>query len=51
MKVVKTGKYRQDTLDRLVEIDPFKELQNRLEKMNYFLGFVREHIPEIFLNM
>jgi len=48
MKVVKTGKYRQDTLERLVEIDPLKELQNRLEKMNYFLGFVREHNPDIF---
>jgi len=48
MKVVKTGKYRQDTLERLVEIDPLKELQNRLEKMNYFLGFVKEHNPDIF---
>ena len=48
MKVVKTGKYRQDTLERLVEIDPLKELQNRLEKMNYFLGFVKEHNPDDF---
>jgi len=48
MKVVKTGKYRQDTLERLVEIDPLKELQNRLEKMNYFLGFVKEHNPDVF---
>lgn len=48
MKVVKTGKYRQDTLERLVEIDPLNELQNRLEKMNYFLGFVKEHNPDDF---
>ena len=48
MKVVKTGKYRQDTLERLVEIDPLKELQNRLEKMNYFLGFVKKHNPDDF---
>jgi len=48
MKFVKTGKYRQDTLERLVEIVPLEELHNRLEKMNYFLGFVKEHYPEVF---
>jgi len=48
MKFVKTGKYRQDTLERLVEIDPLKELQGRLKRMNYFLGFVKEHNPDVF---
>ena len=48
MKYVKTGKYRQDTLERIVEIDPLKELQGRLKRMNFFLGFVKEHILEVF---
>ncbi|MGY5860719.1 MAG: L-2-amino-thiazoline-4-carboxylic acid hydrolase [Candidatus Thorarchaeota archaeon] len=48
MKFVKTGKYRPDTLERLVEIDPLKEIQNRFKRMNYFLGFIKERIPEIF---
>ena len=48
MKFVKTGKYRQDTLERSVEINSLEEAQNRLERMNYFLGFIRERNPDIF---
>ena len=49
MKFVKTGKYRQDTLERSVEINSLEEAQNRLKRMNYFLGFIREQNPDIFL--
>ena len=48
MKFVKTGKYREDTLERLVEIEPLEELHNRLKRMNYYLGFVKEHKPDVF---
>ena len=48
MKFVKTGKYRQDTMERLVEIKSLEEIQNRFKRMNYFLGFVRERIPDNF---
>lgn len=48
MKFVKTGKYRQDTLERLVEIDSLAEAQDRLKLVNYFLGFVKERNPEVF---
>jgi len=48
MKFVKTGKYRQDTMERLVEINSLEQLQNRINRMNYFLGFVRKRIPETF---
>ncbi len=48
MKFVKTGKYSEDVLERLVEIDPLKEALNRFEKMNYLLGFVKERNPEIY---
>jgi hypothetical protein len=48
MKFVTTGKYREDTLERLVEIDPLKEVQNRFKQMNYFLGFIKERFPEVF---
>lgn len=48
MKFVKTGKYRQDTLERSVEINSLEDAQNRLKRMNYFLGFIREQNPDIF---
>ncbi|MHA1169900.1 MAG: L-2-amino-thiazoline-4-carboxylic acid hydrolase [Candidatus Hodarchaeales archaeon] len=48
MKFVRTGKYRQDALERTIEIDPLKEALNRFKKMNYLLGFVRERNPEIY---
>ena len=48
MKFVKTGKYRQDTLERSIEINSLEEAQNRLKRMNYFLGFIRERNPDIF---
>ncbi len=48
MKFVKTGKYRQDTLERLVEINSLEEISGRLKRMNYFLGFIKEQNPEIF---
>jgi hypothetical protein len=48
MKFVKTGKYKQDTMERLVEINSLEELQNRFKRMDYFLGFVQERIPEVF---
>jgi hypothetical protein len=48
MKFVKTGKYRQDTLDRLIEIDTLRDAKWRLERMNYLLGFVRERFPEAY---
>ena len=35
-------------MERLVEINSLEELQNRLEQMNYFLGFVLERIPDTF---
>ena len=48
MKFVKTGKYRQDTLERSVEVDTLKDAKWRLERMNYLLGFVRERFPEVY---
>lgn len=48
MKFVKTGKYRQDTMERLVEINSLEQLQNRFKKVDYFLGFVQKQIPEDF---
>ena len=48
MKFVKTGKYRQDTLERSVEINSLKEARARLKRMNYLLGFVRDRNPEVF---
>jgi hypothetical protein len=48
MKFVKTGKYRSDTMERLVEINSLEELQNRSKRMDYFLGFVQKRIPEVF---
>lgn len=48
MKFIKTGKYREDTMERLVEIDSLEELQNRFKRMDYFLGFVRKGIPDVF---
>lgn len=48
MKVVRTGKYRQDTMERLVEIDSLEQLQNRFKRMDYFLGFVQKQIPDVF---
>jgi hypothetical protein len=48
MNVVKTGKYRQDTMERIVEINSLEELQNRFKRMNYFIGFVQIQIPEVF---
>jgi hypothetical protein len=48
MKFVRTGKYRPDALDRLVEIKPLEEAQNRLKKMDYLLEFVREQNPEAY---
>ena len=47
MKFVRTGKYKQDALDRIVEIDTLKEARWRLKRMNYLLGFVRERIPDV----
>ncbi|MGD9381771.1 MAG: L-2-amino-thiazoline-4-carboxylic acid hydrolase [Candidatus Thorarchaeota archaeon] len=47
MKFVKTGEYRPDALERLVEINPLEETQKRLKRMNYLLGFVRERKPEV----
>jgi hypothetical protein len=48
MKFIKTGKYRQDTMDRLVEINSLEELQNRFKRMDYFIGFIQKRIPEAF---
>ena len=48
MKVVRTGKYRPDTMERLVEINSLEQLKNRFKRMDYFLGFVQTRIPEIF---
>ena len=35
-------------MERLVEIKSLEEIQNRFKRMNYFLGFVRERIPDNF---
>lgn len=48
MKFVKTGKYGQDTLERSVETKPLEEVQKRLKRLNYLLGFVKERNPEVF---
>jgi hypothetical protein len=48
MKVVKTGKYRPDTMTRIVEINSLEELQNRFKRMDYFIGFIQKQIPEVF---
>lgn len=47
MKFVKTGKYRQDTQERLVEINSLEEAQGRFKRMDYLLGFVKEEHPEV----
>ncbi len=49
MKFVRTGKYRQDALERSVEINSLEEARARLKRMNYLLGFVRERNPEVLL--
>jgi hypothetical protein len=48
MKFIKTGKYRQDTLELLVEINSLEEAQARFERMNYLLGFVKKRNPAAF---
>lgn len=48
MKFVRTGKYRQDTMERLVEINSLDELQKRFKRMDYYLGFIQKLIPEVF---
>lgn len=48
MKYVKTGKYRKDTMERLVEINSLEQLKNRFKRIDYFLGFVQKRIPEVF---
>lgn len=48
MKVVRTGNYRPETMERIVEINSLEEIQDRFRRMDYFLGFVKERIPEIF---
>ncbi len=48
MKFVKTGKHKPDVLDRLVEIKPLEEAQDRLRRANYLLAFVRERTPEVY---
>ncbi|MHA2425909.1 MAG: L-2-amino-thiazoline-4-carboxylic acid hydrolase [Candidatus Thorarchaeota archaeon] len=48
MKFVKTGKYRPDTMERLVEINSLEELQNRFKRMDYFLGFIQKRIPDAY---
>ncbi|MHA1882136.1 MAG: L-2-amino-thiazoline-4-carboxylic acid hydrolase, partial [Candidatus Thorarchaeota archaeon] len=48
MKFVKTGKYRQDVLERSVEIKPLEEAQKRLKRLNYLLELVKERNPEAF---
>ena len=48
MKFIRTGKYTPEVLERLVEIDSLKEAKNRIEKMNYMLGFVKEQYPDDF---
>lgn len=48
MKVVRTGKYRQDTMERLVEINSLEQLHNRFKRMDYFLGFIQARISGVF---
>ncbi|MHA1905736.1 MAG: L-2-amino-thiazoline-4-carboxylic acid hydrolase [Candidatus Thorarchaeota archaeon] len=48
MKFVKTGKYREDTLDRIIEIDTLKDAKWRLERMNYLFGVVRKQKQEAY---
>jgi len=48
MKFVKTGKHREDALERLIKINPIEETQKRFTRINYLLGFVRERNPEVF---
>ncbi len=48
MKFIRTGKYTPDVLERVIEIEPLKEAKNRLKKMDYLLGFVREQSPDNF---
>ena len=49
MKFIKTGEYKQDVLERIIEINSLDEARARLKRMNYLLGFVRERNPDIFL--
>lgn len=47
MRFVRTGKSRQDTQERLVEINSLEEAQGRFKRMDYLLGFVKEEHPEV----
>lgn len=48
MNFIRTGEYRPDALERLVEINSLEETQKRLKRVNYLLGFVKERNPEVF---
>ncbi len=48
MKFVRTGTYKPDALDRMIEIDTLKEARWRLRRMNCLLGFVNERAPDAF---
>jgi hypothetical protein len=48
LKFIKTGEYRQDALERLVEINSLDEARARLKRMNYLLGFIKERNPDVF---
>ena len=48
MKFVRTGEYRQDALERQVEIDSLQETRARLKRLDYLLGFVRARNSEVY---
>ena len=48
MKFVRTGEFKPDVLERLVEINSLEEARDRFKRMNLLLRFVRDRYPEIF---
>ncbi len=48
MKFIRTGKHRQDALERSIEINSLEATQRRMKRLNYLLGFVKERNPQVF---
>ena len=48
MQFVRTGKYRPDALNRVIEVDTLKEVNARLKQLDYLLELVQEMKPEAF---
>jgi len=48
MQCIRTGEFKEDVLERLVEINSLEVARGRFKRMNFLLGFVRDRYPEVF---